>query len=254
MFFVFSKLIGFLSSPFWWILIFLGAGWIVKSKRIKRYLYAGAFIVFLLFTNPLFFRLVSGMWEGDLQDAETMRGKSDVCVVLGGMSAYHEPTGRIRFTQSADRILQAVDLYEKGIVKKIVITGGTGRLIRKNRPEAIHLKDFLVAIGIPDSSVLIDAASRNTYENAVNTKKLLVKNGWGTSIVLVTSGFHMKRAKGCFEKEGFKVYPYIADPLKGVSKVSFADIFMPSAGVLNGWNYLTHEWIGIVMYKLKGYM
>jgi len=254
MFFVLSKLIGFLSSPFWWILILLSAGWFVRSKRVKKYLYSGAFVVFLLFTNPLFFRLVSGMWEGDLQKAETMRGKSDVCVVLGGMSVYHEPTGRIRFTQSADRILQAVDLYEKGIVKKIVITGGTGRLVRKNRPEAIHLKDFLISIGIPAPSVLIDAASRNTYENAVNTKKLLEKNGWGTSVVLVTSGFHIKRAVGCFEKAGIKVYPYIADPLKGVSKITFSDVFLPSADVLNDWNYLTHEWIGIAMYKLKGYM
>ena len=254
MFFVLSKLVGFLANPFWWILLLIAAGWFFKTGKLKKRMYLGAFLVFLIFTNPLLFRLVSGLWEGDLQKAETMRGKSDVCVVLGGMSVYHEPTGRIRFTQSADRILQAVDLYEKGIVKKIVITGGTARLIRKNRPEAIHLKDFLVSIGIPDSLVLIDSLSRNTHENAVNTKELIEKNSWSKRIVLVTSAFHMKRAEGCFVKEGFTVYPYSADPLKGVGKMSVADFFLPSVGVLNNWNYLTHEWIGIIMYKLRGYM
>ena len=254
MFFILSKLVGFLSNPFWWILLLTGAGWIVKNDKNRKRMYLLAFVVFIIFTNPMIFRIVAGAWEGDLQTAESMRDKSDVCVVLGGMSAYHEETGRIRFTQSADRILQAVDLYEKGIVKKIVITGGTSRLIRKNRPEAIHLKDFLISIGIPERSVLIDSLSRNTHENAVNTKELLSKNGWGNSVVLVTSGFHMRRAEGCFEKEGFKVYPYTTDPLKGVSKISFSDIFMPSPGVLNDWNFLTHEWVGILMYKLKGYM
>jgi len=254
MFFVLSKIAGFLSSPFWWILILTAAAFFIGNKKRSKRLYISAFAVFLIFTNPMIFRLVAGAWEGDLRPAGSMRGKSDVCVVLGGMSAYHEPTGRIRFTQSADRILQAVDLYEKGIVKKIVITGGTARLIRKTPPEAIHLKDFLVSIGIPSDSVLIDPESRNTYENAVNTRKFMDKYGWGENIILVTSAFHMRRAEGCFKKAGFIVYPYAADPLKGVSKTSVTDFFLPSVGTLNSWNYLTHEWIGIVMYKIKGYM
>ena len=254
MFFILSKVAGFLSSPFWWILILTGAAFFIQNKKISKRLYTSAFIVFVIFTNPMVFRLVVGAWEGDLQPAESMRGKSDVCVVLGGMSAFHEPTGRIRFTQGADRILQAIDLYEKGIVKKIAITGGTSRLIRKTPPEAIHLRDFLMSIGIPHESVLIDSLSRNTHENAVNTKELIDKYGWGDNIILVTSAFHMRRAEGCFKKEGFTVYPYAADPLKGVSKVSIADFFMPSAGTLNDWNYLTHEWMGIVMYKISGFM
>lgn len=254
MFFVLSKVAGFLSSPFWWILILIASAWFVRNEVLKKRLYILAFIVFLLFTNPMIFRLTVSVWEGDLQTAESMRNKSDVCVVLGGMSAYHEPTGRIRFTQSADRILQAVDLYEKGIVKKIVITGGTSRLIRKTRSEAVPLKNFLVSIGIPDSLILVDSLSRNTHENAVNTKELLEKHGWGKKVILVTSAFHMRRAEGCFIKEDFKVFPYTADPLKGVSKISFSDIVMPSAATLDSWNYLTHEWIGILMYKLKGYI
>ena len=254
MFFVLSKLTGFLTSPFWWIIMLIAAGFFFKNKKLKKRLYPAALILFLIFTNPLIFRTVSYLWEGDLQPPSSVKGKSDVCVVLGGMSAYHEATGRIRFYQGADRLLQAVDLYEKGIIKKFVISGGTARLIRKTRPEAIHLKDFLVSIGIPGDSVLIDSLSRNTYENAVNTMKLIKEHNWNRNIVLVTSGFHMRRAEGCFSKAGFTVYPYTADPLKGVSKITFSDIFLPSAGILDSWNMLTHEWAGIIMYKLKGYM
>ena len=254
MFFVISKLIGFLVSPFWWIIVSIGLAYFVKNRVYKARFYLLAFVLFLFFTNPLLFRVVSGAWEGDLQTAESMRNKSDVCVVLGGMSVYHEPTGRVRFTQSADRILQAIDLYKKGIVSKIVITGGTARLIRKNRPESIHLKQFLVTIGIPAEKVLIDSLSRNTHENSVNSMELIKANGWNRSVVLVTSAFHMKRAAGCFVKEGFTVYPYTTDPLKGVSKVTLSDVIIPSVGVLNNWNYLIREWVGIIMYWMNGYL
>ncbi len=254
MFFVISKLIGFLVSPFWWIIVSIGLAYFIKNRVYKSRLYLLAFVLFLVFTNPLLFRVVSGVWEGNLQPAESMRNKSDVCVVLGGMSAYHEPTGRIRFTQSADRILQAIDLYKKGIVNKIVISGGTARLIRKNRPESIHLKNFLVTLGIPAESVLIDSLSRNTHENSVNSMALIKANGWNSSVVLVTSAFHMRRAAGCFIKAGFTVYPYTTDPLKGVSKITFSDLVIPSVGVLNNWNFIIREWVGIVMYWVSGYL
>jgi len=254
MFFVVSKLIGFLVSPFWWIIVLVGLAYFIKNRVCKARLYLLAFILFVVFTNPLLFRVVAGAWEGDLQSAESMRGKSDVCVVLGGMSAYHEPTGRIRFTQSADRILQAVDLFEKGIVSKIIISGGTSRLIQKTRPESIHLKEFLVTLGISPGEVLIDSLSRNTYENSIYSMKLIRANGWNSKVILVTSAFHMRRAEGCFVKAGFTVYPYTTDPLKGVNSITFSDIVIPSVGVLNNWNFLIREWVGIVMYWLNGYL
>ena len=254
MFFVISKLIGFLVSPFWWIVVSIGLAYFMKNRVYKARLFLLAFVLFLVFTNPLIFRVVSGVWEGDLQPAESMRNKSDVCVVLGGMSVFHEPTGRIRFTQSADRILQAIDLYKKGIVNKIVISGGTARLIRKNRPESIHLKEFLVTLGIPAGNVLIDSLSRNTHENSINSMELIKAKGWNSSVVLVTSAFHMRRAAGCFAKAGFTVYPYTTDPLKGVSKITFSDVVIPSVGVLNNWNYIIREWVGIIMYWINGYL
>ena len=254
MFFVLSKLIGFLASPFWWILTVLAVAYFIRNRKYKKKLYVFALILFLFFTNPLMFRLAAGLWEGNLQAPESVRNKTDVCVVLGGMSAYDEATGRIRFTQSADRILQAIDLYEKGIISKFVISGGTARLIRKTRPESIHLRDFLVSLGIPSTSVLIDSLSRNTHENSINSMQLVRKNGWSEKIILITSAFHMKRAEGCFKKAGFTVYPYAADPLKSVSKMAISEIVIPSVGVLNSWYLLTHEWAGLVMYRIKGYM
>ncbi len=254
MFFVLSKVIGFLTSPFWWIVIALVITFCVKNRVLKRRMTVAIIVLFLFFSNPVIFRFVAGVWEGEMQKAETMRGKSDVCVVLGGISSYDEPTGRVRFTRSADRFFQAIDLYEKGIVKKIIISGGSSRLIIKNRPEAAPLKDFLIELGVPDSLVLVDSLSRNTYENAINTLKLVKQNGWSKKIILITSASHMKRAAGCFEKAGFTVYPYSADPLKGTGKPSVFDYFMPSVGVLENWNYLTHEWVGLIMYKIKGYV
>jgi len=64
----------------------------------------------------------------------------------------------------------------------------------------------------------------------------------------------MRRAAGCFTKAGFTVYPYTTDPLKGVNKITFSDVVVPSVGVLNNWNFLIREWVGIVMYWLNEYL
>jgi uncharacterized SAM-binding protein YcdF (DUF218 family) len=254
MFFIISKLIGFLASPFWWIILTLIAAWFVKNKRWKRYLCGLAIGTFVLFSNPIVFRLVIHAWEGELEAAESLIGKSKVCVVLGGMASWHEASERIRFYQGADRLLQAVDLYQRGIVKKLVISGGNASLLQKRRPESVYLGDYLVNLGIPESDIRIDSLSRNTHENSVRSMEIIKQEGWPEKIILVTSAFHMQRARGCFEKAGFEVEPYATDPLKSTHPPTISEFFLPSLGVLSNWTILLREWIGLLAYQLKGYV
>ena len=70
-----------------------------------------------------------------------------------------------------------------------------------------------ISLGIPSENLYSTKIVLNTYQEAkaikklINTKLDLDKE----NIILVTSAFHMKRAKKVFEREGIKVQGYPVD-------------------------------------------
>ena len=67
-------------------------------------------------------------------------------------------------------------------------------------------------------------------------------------IILVTSAYHMNRAKRLFEKQGFEVIPYKVDyKTFGNSKTTLMD-FLPSAGNLELAEIGIREIIGRLFY------
>ena len=134
---------------------------------LKKRLKIAALVTLLIFTNPLMFRLVLSTWESDLTPMANMKNKSEIAVVLGGMAAYHEPSERIKFHGSVDRLLQGIALYKRGIVGKLVISGGNPNILRTERPESEYLKEYLLMIGIPEQNVFIENKSKNTHQNAI---------------------------------------------------------------------------------------
>ena len=67
-------------------------------------------------------------------------------------------------------------------------------------------------MGVPPEALWLDTDSRNTYENAVNSRALLEPKGI-KKISLVTSASHMPRAVKLFEAQGFEVTPLPTDYL-----------------------------------------
>ncbi|WP_243349642.1 YdcF family protein [Parabacteroides sp. FAFU027] len=254
MFFIASKLFYSLLSPFIWFLLILAVSLKTKAVRRKRRLRIAAFVILLLFMNPVLFGWIARKWEYPFTNRNALPGNVNVAVVLGGMSAYHEVTGRVRYFQSGDRLFQALELYKTGQVRKIVISGGSPNILIKEKPEAEYLKDYLSHIGVPDSDLCIEARSRNTYENAIYTQKAFSGQGWRKRIILVTSAFHMKRAQRCFEKAGFAVIPYSTDCLQSVDGYTPGDFFIPDPVMLYNWQLVIKEWIGFVVYRIKGYV
>jgi uncharacterized SAM-binding protein YcdF (DUF218 family) len=73
-------------------------------------------------------------------------------------------------------------------------------------------------------------------------------------IILVTSAYHMYRAKRLFEKQGFNVIPYKVDyKIEGNSTVTILD-FLPSASNLQLTETGIRENIGRLFYSGKGYL
>ncbi|KPQ09075.1 MAG: SanA family vancomycin-sensitivity protein, partial [Algoriphagus marincola HL-49] len=118
------------------------------------------------------------------------------------------------------------------------------------------LKRFLLMTGMPESDILIEDQSKNTAQNAQFTKTFLEKNGISTSqeFVLITSAFHMYRAKGCFDQVGLNTVTFPTDYYSHDIKYDIPSLFFPDPYSLEYWTKLFKEWIGIIVYKLVGYM
>ena len=96
----------------------------------------------------------------------------------------------------------AINLYRQGIIDKIFLTGGIG-FFSKNREtsEANVMRNYMLSHGISNEDIIVEDKSRDTYENMKNSLKQIEDEcGKDGRIVIVTSDFHSKRAKGMLEK------------------------------------------------------
>jgi len=193
------------------------------------------------------------MWEVPATKYQDMK-TYDAGIVLGGMLEYDDEYDRIQFYRAADRLLQAIELYKKGKIRKIIFTGGSGSLIYKDKKEAPLAKRYLLTIGIPEQDIIIESESKNTRENAVNTKHLVDSLSIKGKLLLITSGFHMRRAIACFEKAGIHVDSYSTDRYSGKRKFLFDHLFIPNSQSLEVWDLLIHEITGYIVYYFSGYV
>ncbi|MCB0429145.1 MAG: YdcF family protein [Flavobacteriales bacterium] len=249
MFFIFSKLIAFLTTPFFWVVLLMLYGW-WKKKR-KALVAAG--ITLLVFSNSFILDEVSRQWEPPAVHLDTLARDYDVGIVLSGMVSYDQTLERIGFHESIDRMLQAVDLYKQGFIRKILISGGSGSILEDDR-EALLLQEYFTRIGLPKEDILIEPESRNTHENAVNSSMLLKEHLPHGKYLLITSGYHMRRALACFRKEGIDADPFVTHRSSGPRKFIPDHLLLPSASTLAGWERLTHEWVGYLVYAVTGYV
>jgi uncharacterized SAM-binding protein YcdF (DUF218 family) len=157
------------------------------------------------------------------------------------------------FSSSADRLMQAVELYHKGKIKKIFLSGGSGFVNFQDWKESEKLFPLLVSNGVKADDILMENNSRNTYENAIETAKVLNQKGITSKCLLITSAFHMRRSLACCVKANIKVDAYSVDVRSGGAIYTLDRLIQPDPEALVTWDLLTHEWVGYLVYKLMGY-
>ncbi|MFE9117844.1 vancomycin high temperature exclusion protein [Streptomyces sp. NPDC007172] len=99
----------------------------------------------------------------------------------------------------ADRLDAAVRLYRAGRVKAILVTGDNSRPTY-DEPDA--MRGYLVRHGVPDRSVVSDFAGFDTWDSCVRAKKVFGVD----RAVLVSQGFHIRRAVALCEAAGVRSY------------------------------------------------
>ncbi|HSC54944.1 MAG TPA: YdcF family protein [Phnomibacter sp.] len=250
MFFVLSKIFYFLLVPYHWVLMLLLAMWLVKNPKLKKRLGIAALLVTIIFSNGYLYGIVGWNWQPAVKK-QTHVHPYKVGILLSGMS-FGDAKNQRYFGGTCDRFIQTARLYHTGQINKILVTGGDGSLLQNKLSEVPFLRDELLALHVPDSAILMEPASKNTWENAVNSKKLLDSLHIKDSSILITSAMHMRRATACFAKAGLPVTPHVAGYMMMRPPGGLGDILVPNLGLLDNWQYLLKEMVGLAVYKATG--
>lgn len=258
MFFILSKFLTLFLMPFFWLVLCLFISFIVKNAKKKQQFLFAAILILFGFGNTYLASKVMKWWEPTPIELKNMP-QYDVAIVLGGGITNENkwPYDRVHFDPSADRLLQAIQLYKTKKIQKIMISAGSVSIINGNneKTEANASLLFLKQIGIPIEDIIIETKSKNTYENAKYSKEKLsvlkLKNG---KLLLITSAYHMNRSLACFKKEGIVVdsFPACYQQLN-TNFWSFYTL-IPDDTAFTMWFDLFHEWFGIFSYKIMGYI
>ncbi len=255
MFFVLSKTISFITMP----IVIICCGFLVsvfiKNVKWKKGLFWASLGMLLFISNDFIANEVMRAWEVDTKPFRTME-KYELGIVLTGTTISGlQPADRVYFSRGADRVYHTVQLYKLGIIKKILISGGTGLLTNADDPEAIKFKQAMIIMGVPEEYLITESETRNTYESAVAVKKMLVELGYkDKDCLLITSAFHMRRSLACYHKAGLDVDNFTAD-FYAYSPNYYIDAFLiPRVEAMVIWHKLVKEWVGFAAYKAAGYI
>jgi uncharacterized SAM-binding protein YcdF (DUF218 family) len=253
MFFFLSKILFFLTTPIVWIFGLLLYGILTKKDILKKRLLWTSLICFYFFSNAFIADEFVRAYEDRSITYSDITKTYDAVIVLGGFSNFDSKQNLIQFHSATDRLMAGIKLYKTGKAKKIMISSGSGQLMNPNEKEALFIKSYLLDIGIPEKDLIIESESKNTRENAVYSAKILNKEYINGNYLLVTSAFHIPRAKSCFTKVGLTITPFSVDHQSGPRKFLFDHLFIPDSDSLRRWQMLIKEWIGFTTYKIMGY-
>lgn len=252
LFFVLSKLLATFTVPSNLIGLAVLLGLVLVILRRRK---AGAFL--LVAANLL---LLAIGWSpiGSLSlialenrfPPPVLQGPVTGIVVLGGAidTEVSQERKTIALGDPGERLTKTAQLSALYPEARIILSGGLGDLMADGgKSESAFARDLLVEIGVPSERIEVEERSRNTCENAVESKAVATPRP-GETWLLVTSAFHMPRAVACFRAAGFAVTPYPVDYF-----VRFGDLHQLS-GSLSVGLYLTdlaaHEWLGLIAYHL----
>ncbi|MDX3384080.1 ElyC/SanA/YdcF family protein [Streptomyces niveiscabiei] len=120
--------------------------------------------------------------------------RTDVAVVFGAGLWNGEPSPYLR-----GRLNAAADLYRAGRVKVVLVTGDNSR---EDYDEPDAMRAYLTRHGVPDGHVVSDYAGFDTWDSCVRAKKIFGVH----RAVLISQGFHIRRAVALCEAAGIDSY------------------------------------------------
>lgn len=239
-----NKIVGWVLSPLG--VAFLGAAfswtlWRLRWRKTSRALAWTLAISLWFLSTGLGVRLIgvpleygaeySGFMPKFCGDIRGLPKADAICVLGGGVGVHHQCRSPELYS-AGDRVRQGARLYKAGLAPKVICT---------SKYTNISTAPLLEEMGVDPKAIVCLEEPRNTEEEAATIKSYGVKR-----ILLVTSAWHMKRAKARFVNQGFEVVEAPTDyEMSAVAEnpFEFADL-LPNADALLLNSYAIKEWIG----------
>ena len=256
MFFPLSKIIWFFLTPSNLLLALLLLGVLLLWTRFwptgRKFVLLSLTLLVIAGFSPLGSLMLLPLENRFPQWGAGQRSPAGI-IVLGGAqeTVLTMARGQISLNEAAERMTEAAHLARRYPLAKLVFTGGDGGFLGGAGVEADDAQNLFVKLGVPNSQLIMERASRNTYENAGQVAKLVQPKA-GEVWLLVTSAAHMPRAVGSFRKAGIFVTPYPVDyRTRGwLDATSFA---AEASKGLRRVDNAVQEWVGLMTYRALGY-
>ncbi|MFK5915461.1 MAG: YdcF family protein [Woeseiaceae bacterium] len=210
---------------------------------------------FVTFSLLMISLLPIGEWllyplESRFQTNPTLPQKVDGIVLLGGAEApeLSHLWQQVELGGAAERDFNFLSLAKKYPDTKLVFTGGTGSLTQQQYKGADVAKDLFQQLGLNTDKIIFERESRNTFENAIFTKKI-IKPTKQEQWILITTAWHMPRSVGIFCKAGWPVIPYPVD--HQTKKGDLFRVDFDLARNLVTFKTAIKEWLGLFAYYLS---
>lgn len=255
MFFILSKTLSYLVMPLTIVFMLLVLALVLRNARWKKIsLWTGIGLLYL-FCNSFLANETMHAWEIETVPYAEMRPHELGIVLTGATIPFRTPNDRVYFQRGADRVTHTVQLYKLKLIKKILISGGSGMLLHEEEPEANKFRKAMMLMGVDSADILIENETRNTAESAQEVVKLLDSLQYRPEdCLLITSAFHMRRSLACYRKVGLALEPFSTDFYSHPEKYYPDAYLLPKLEALIIWQKLFKEWMGLAAYKAAGYV
>jgi uncharacterized SAM-binding protein YcdF (DUF218 family) len=231
-----------------------------RRPRISRSTAVAALLVLLVCSNQWFSTALTRYLETrNPPNANPPHAEAIVVLSSDAEPAIPPQPAIVLDGQTANRLLYGAQLYREGRAPVVILSGGQMPWLKGQAPMSQPMTEVIELMGVPESSVIQEPDSANTYENAKDVKAILNARHIHR-ILLVTSAMHMPRALALFRHQGIDA---IAAPCEYLSFIpshrtsaggwqAAAIHLIPEAGNLQLTSMAIKELLGMAVYRAAG--
>ncbi|MFA5528790.1 MAG: ElyC/SanA/YdcF family protein [Peptostreptococcales bacterium] len=174
----------------------------MKKSLFKRTIISLiAFIIIVLLLFAWVNAYVKGISEDKILPLEDALSLDADCILVLGAGVWE---GGRPSPMLEDRLLQGIELYNKGASNRLLMSGDHGR---KEYDEVNVMKQFAIDRGIASEHIFMDHAGFSTYESMYRARDVFQVN----KIIIVTQRYHLYRSLYIADKLGLKAYGVASD-------------------------------------------
>lgn len=228
---------------------------LVTSSKYRRWgerLLIGLLAGYWLLASPWFSSLLHAGLDSGYRPLQADPGGVDAVVILGGGGAsYRSQFDQIQVLSdsSAERVLEGARLFDLLRPTWIIVSGGAAE--PGDPPESRAIRDALIELDVPETLILEEGRSGDTYEQALELGPLMRELGIDR-FVLVTSPFHMRRSLAVFQAAGWDPIPSPGELILPDTAHSLADALLPDNDALQESERACREYLALGYYWLRG--